>query len=56
MTRAVKRSEQRRDHKPVPGPMRQGITTCAVCGDRMRFVHGYGQPDYWRHWRQTLTR
>ena len=49
----MKRSEQRRDHLPVPGPMRQGIVLCTVCGDRLDRVHGYRQPDYWRHWRRS---
>lgn len=60
--------KQRRDHDPVPGVMRQGITPCRVCGDRLRQVvqrredpdrpqHKRVQPyRYWRHWRRFMRK
>lgn len=59
----MRRSEQRRDHKPVVGPMRQGITLCQVCGERLRFINDYTTyrhesgsnraNGHWRHWRRS---
>ena len=57
--------KQRRDHHPVVGETHQGITLCASCGERLRYVEvvSYDRTlpvsqrrvskGYWRHWRRS---
>ena len=51
----MKRSEQRRDHKPEPISM-VSPQPCQVCGDRIQQVYDRHLPvksrTYWRHWRR----
>lgn len=56
---------QRRDHQPVVGETRQGITLCKECGERIRQIRDrtydrrrpvakrVQERTYWRHWRRT---
>ena len=54
--------KQRREHRAVEGETRQGITLCAICGQRLRYINTYTTyrhetggnraEAHWRHWRR----